>query len=293
MYDSLFLSTQGSNILTVLGTLDKIKDKIKQVKYWNVCGNASLILFFKILGYTFEQSFNTISELKIISNTINASSLMPEDEEERKQYIQEWLEEKLTKSKIFNSNTTLKEIYKQTDIFPAFILWSRNKEKIFNINAEQHGDIKIVDAILASLTALGFFTSHKIKNTLFTNVFSIDCYPYLYVYLQEKSKYFYVSVFNNINYLKIEENLGPMQDRENEIITQFCDHNNFRLTNIIKTISEEDIIKVYCSLQRGELTNESAISSYKSGQKQARAFLEGRDTKLEAQKYIENINAQT
>ena len=263
MYDSLFLSTQGSNILTVLGSLDKLKDKIKQVKYWNVCGNASLILFFKILGYTFEQSFNTISELKIISNTINASSLMPQDEEERKQYIQEWLEEKLTKS------------------------------KIFNINAEQHGDIKIVDAILASLTALGFFTSHKIKNTLFTNIFSVDCYPYLYVYLQEKSKYFYVSVFNNINYLKIEENLGPMQDRENEIITQFCDHNNFRLTNIIKTMNEEDIIKIYCSLQRGELTNESAISSYKSGQKQARAFLEGRDTKLEAQKYIENINAQT
>jgi len=292
MYNGLFLASQGSNLLSVLGALESIKEKLSHIKYWNTCGNSALILFFKLLGYTFEQTLNHLSELKILVNTINASSLMPEDEEKRKEYVREWLTNKIEENKLFNSDVTLEETYQQTNILPSFILWSRNKEKIMNINAEHNPTIKLIDVVLASLTALGFYSTYKIKNTVFSNIFSIDCYPYLYTILNEDTSYLYVANISTIND-KIQFNLGPMQDRENELIRQFYEHNNFRIHNISKTIKSSKIMKIYTILQRGELSPEASQSLFRIGQKQGIAYLEDRDTKLEADHYLEIINAQS
>lgn len=292
MHDSIFIASQGSNVLIDLGALDQLKEKVDHVVYWNVSGNAALILFFKVLGFTYEQIFYQLCELKILNNTINGSSLMPENEEERIDYMKNWLESKIEKNKLFQRDVKLEEIYKQTNIFPAFILWSRNKQKIININAQNYPNIKLVDVVLASLTALGFFTKYQINNTIFTNIFSVDCYPYLYTYLKDNNNYFYLTNINE-NSDKIELDLGPMQDKENELINQFCDHNNFRINNIAKTIDDEKIIKIYSIIYKGELSVEAASSLFKNGQLQAKAFLEGYDTKVESEKYLEKINAQS
>lgn len=292
MHDSIFITSQGSNILIDLGALDKLKEKIDHVIHWNVAGNAALILFFKILGNTYEQIFYQLCELKILNNTINCSSLMPENEEERIEYMKNWLVKKIEKNKLFQGDVNLDEIYKQTNIFPAFILWSRNKQKIININAQNYPNIKLVDVVLASLTALGFFSQYKINNTVFTNIFSVDCYPYLYTYLQDNSDYFYLANINE-NSDKIEMDLGPMQDKENELLNQFCDHNNFRINNIAKTLDDEKIIKIHSIIYKGELSVEAAGSLFRNGQLQAIAFLEGYDTKTEADRYLEKINAQS
>jgi hypothetical protein len=292
MHDSIFLASQGSNILVDLGALDQLKETLENVVHWNVSGNAALILFFKILGYTYEQIFHQLCDLKIINNTINGSSLMPENEEERIEYMKNWLYEKIDKNKLFQRDINLEDIYKQTNIFPAFILWSRNKQKIININAQNHPHIKLVDVVLASLTALGFFNEYKIKNTIFTNIFSVDCYPYLYTFLNDNNDYFYLAnIIENSN--KIESDLGPMQDRENELLNQFCDHNNFRINNISKTLNSEKIIKIHSIIYRGELSIEASIGLFKNGQVQAQAFLDGSDTKTESEKYLESINAQS
>ena len=292
MHDSIFIASQGSNIFVDLGALEELKEKLDHVVHWNAAGNAALIIFFKVLGYNYEQIFHHICELKIINNTINASSLMPENDDERINYMKNWLEEKIENNKLFNTKVTLSEIYKQTNILSAFILWSRDKQKIININARDHPDILLVDTILASLTALGFFNEYKIKNTTFTNIFSVDCYPYLYAYINENNDYFYLAnITENSN--KKENFLGPMQDLENELLNQFWDHNNFRINNIAKTIKEENLIKIYSILYRGEISIEAAIGLFKNGKLQGQAFLDNRDTKLESQKYLESINAQS
>ena len=292
MHDSIFLASQGSSILVDLGALDKLKEKTENVVYWNVAGNAALIIFFKILGYTYEQIFYHLCDLKILNNTINGSSLMPEDEEEKIKYMKEWLTEKINNNKLFQEDINLADIYKQTNIFPSFILWSRNKKKIININPNNYPEIKLIDVVLASLTALGFFNQYQIKNTIFTNIFSVDCYPYLYSFRNDISDYFYLANILETNN-KIENDLGPMQDKENEIIGQFCDHNNFRINNIIKTLDTTKIIKIHSILYKGELTNEAAIGLFKNGQLQAEAFLEERDTKLASSEYLESINSQS
>lgn len=292
MHDSIFIASQGSNVLIDLGALDKLKEKIDHVIHWNVAGNAALILFFKILGNTYEQIFYHLCELKILNNTINCSSLMPEDEEERKEYLKKWLIGKIEKNKLFHKDINLEEIYKQTNIFPAFILWSRNKQKIININAQTHPNVKLVDVVLASLTALGFFSQYKINNTIFTNIFSVDCYPYLYIYLNDNSDYFYLAnIIENSD--KMELDLGPMQDKENELLNQFSDHNNLRINNIAKILDDEKIIKIYSIIYKGEISIEAANTLYRNGQLQAKAFLEGYDTKTEANKYLEKINSQS
>ena len=292
MHDSIFIASQGSNILVDLGALDQLKEKIDHIIYWNVAGNAALILFFKILGNTYEQIFHQLYELKILNNTINGSSLMPENEEERIEYMKEWLTKKIEKNKLFQEDVNLEEIYKQTNIFPAFILWSRNKQKIININPQNYPTVKLIDVVLASLTALGFFNQYKINSTIFTNIFSVDCYPYLYTFLHDNSDYFYLANINE-NSDKIELDLGPMQDKENELLNQSRDHNNFRIINIAKTLDEEKLIKIYSIIYKGELSIEAAVSLYRNGQFQAKAFLKGYDTKTESEKYLEKINAQS
>lgn len=292
MHDSIFIASQGSNVIVDIGALDKLKSKLNHIKYWNVAGNASLILFFKLLGYNYEQIFRHIIELKILSNTINGSTLMPENEEQRMLYMKTWLINKINKNKFFHSNVSLLEIYNHTNIFPAFILWSRNKQKIINVNAKNYPDTKLIDAVLASLTGLGFYTKYEIKNITFTNIFSVDCYPYLYSFFVENSNFFYLTnIISNIN--KKEHSLGPIQDKENELITQFCDHNNYRINNIIKTLPEDNVIKVYSNIIKGDITFDAGSSLFRNGQMQAHAFLEKRDTLIEYKIFLENINSQS
>ena len=291
MHNSLFISSQGSNIFVTIGALDNLKNNIQTITTWNVCGNASLILFFKILGYTCEQTMKAIFELKIIVNTINCSNLLPSNEIELIKYLQEWLMDKIEENQLFNKDVTLRDIYQQTNILPAYIVWCRNKNKIINLNALKYPDIKLIDATLSTLTSLGFYTHYQIKNTIFTNIFSVDCYPYLYCLQQEDSNYLYLANLSDIND-KIETNLGPMQSQEIELIKQFCEHNNFRIENISKTIPN-NLIKLYSILRRGELSLETAIGLYKTGYQQGQAFGEGRDTRLAAQDYIDVINSQS
>ena len=291
MHNSLFIASQGSNIFVTLGALDKLKETVQNIKTWNVCGNASLILFFKVLGYTYEQMTHMLFELKNITNMINSSSLLPEEEGGTIEYMKDWLFQKINENKLFQINVTLKEVYQHTNILPSYILWSRNKGKIINLNALKHPDVTLIDATLASLTALGFYSQYRIKNTIFTNIFSIDCYPYLYVLLQEDSDYLYIANLSDINN-KIEINLGPMQQQENEIIKQFCEHNNFRIQNINK-ILPQNLVSLYSIFQRDELSLEATLGLFKTGNRQGQAFLEGRDTRLEAENYINTINSQS
>ena len=48
MYDSVFMSSFGSNIYETLGGLETNKEQLKNTVIWNSVGSASLIIFFKI-----------------------------------------------------------------------------------------------------------------------------------------------------------------------------------------------------------------------------------------------------
>lgn len=294
MHDSIFIASQGSNIILDLGALEELKERLLNVVHWNVAGNASLILFFKLLGYNYNQTFNKLINFNLLNNSINGSSLMPENDKERITFVRGWLEDVIKENKLFTKNINLENIYKQTNIFPCFIVWSRTKKEIINVNPDTYPEMGLIDIVMASLTALGLYNDYYIDGNQYTNIFSVDSYPCIYSYnfLADSSNYFFVSnIITNNN--RKEYNLGPMQDKENELLNQFCDHNNFRINNLSKTFEESQMIKLYSNLLRGECSYEAMNGLYRSGKLQGKAFLDNRDTKQEYASYIDQINLQS
>ena len=115
MYDNIMISSFGSNIYNTIGFLDSIKERTNDCVIWNSVGSASLILFFKILGFNFHQMIQQLKDLNICHTFINSFSLIPENETEKKEFIEDWLISKINQVSLINTGTTLKEIYKLTN----------------------------------------------------------------------------------------------------------------------------------------------------------------------------------
>ena len=125
MYNSVFVNSFGSNIFETVGALDSVKDQLKKTVIWNTTGSASLIIFLKIIGFNFSQSFEHLRDFHLSHTFINGYCIIPEDEEVKKNVISEWLNEKIEINNLISKETTLGEIFKLTNIFPNFIVWSR------------------------------------------------------------------------------------------------------------------------------------------------------------------------
>ena len=71
MYDSVFMSSFGSNIYETLGALETNKNSLKNTVIWNSIGSASIIIFFKILGFTFSQTLEHLKTFELTHTFIN------------------------------------------------------------------------------------------------------------------------------------------------------------------------------------------------------------------------------
>lgn len=289
-YRSIFISANGSNLPTNIGFLKGIEDLIDRVEWWNVCGSSSLIVFLKIVGYNYEQIFEILSGFSLTSTFINGSSLVPENEEEKKRYIKEWLIEHLSNSEFFSKDIRLGEIYKKTKIFPNFILFSRKDQAIRYISPDTHPKYKLVDCVMASLCYIGVYEEYSFMGDTFSNLCSIDCYPYLYIsgdcidmlYVGNVSK------FEN----PVGSILGPLAKKEGMIIRQFAEHEKYRIDSIFKNMGDDESVKLYSFYRQGKLSTEEQKSLYKLGLEQASAFKEKTDTEEREKKFIEDIKAQ-
>lgn len=293
MYESIFINCSGSNIFTTLGALNNLKTELENSKIWNVSGNASLILYCKLIGLTYKQIYEKLKKLDLINSFINGHSLFPEDEDEKKEYIKKYLINSLKKT-LIKDDITLIEAKKLTGITPCFIVWNRTQEKIINLNPNDTPNLKLIDCVMATLTNIGVYKTYKINDNEYSSLENIECFPVSYSYYIDINKLFYlVNITNFIKEYSLGINLGPLKDTENEFLLQKGEYHKYRIENSCQALPKiENICKLYSVFSRGNSKEEEKLSLFVLGNKQSEGFLKGKDTYKVYQKYLETIFSQ-
>ena len=286
MYNGVFLSCSGSSIYTTLGTLKRMDKMLKNIVIWNVMGNASLILFFKCLGISYDRMVDELNELKLVINMYNYSSLLIENENEKLKYIEKWLLEYLNDSYL-NKDSNLQDIYKKTGFFTCFIVWDSTNKRIININPKTHPGYKFIDCVLCCLCGIGLFKHYKLQNLVIKNIFAVDPYPIDSLFKLEDKEVNYLNILNK-NQVSNEDktSLGPLTDIENSLIEEQLD----RLCKI-KIVNKDNTLVLYSKLLRTHSIDE-LYNLYELGKRMCDTFLEGKSTFERYKNEIENIEGQ-
>ena len=305
-YDSLFLSNNGTNIFTTLGFLNRTKKMTERTKFWNVSGCGSLIIFFRLLGYTYPQIINILSEFKLISTMINGSSLIPESEDDKREYINEWLSTHLEKCDFFSPKINLEEISKKTNLFPNFIVYSRKDQKIIQINPENSPRTKLIDCVMASICYVGVYEEYCFGDNIYSNISSIDCFPCFYIYREVQpigkndkkesghsvGKCLIIGNIGKFEQSPRDQKLGPLSKIEGKIIRQYSEHEKYRIDNIFSSFDNEESVKVYSFYRRGVLGKEEIKTLYELGENQGTSFEQKKDTQEGSEQFITSIQDQ-
>jgi hypothetical protein len=294
-YNTLFLSNNGTNVFTTLGFLKKIESKIDRTRWWNVSGSASLILFLKIIGHNWKQIFEILSDFSLTPSFINGSSLVPENEERKKKYIKEWLIEHLSDSEFFSKDIRLEEVVKKTNIFPAFVLYSRRRAKIINVNPKDNPKFKLIDCVMASLCYIGVYEEYEFLGDTFSNLSGVDCYPYSHISVpgEEDPSILYIGNIGIFDDEKVNSMLGPLSVKEGMLIKQYSEHEKYHIEKIFSCLSTEESVRLYSYYRRGKLGQQEMITLFKMGLEQGDAFEEKKDTHERHQDFVNKIESQS
>ena len=272
MYDSVFMSSFGSNIYETLGSLETNREQLKNTVIWNSVGSASLIIFFKILGFTFLQTLEYLKSFELSHTFVNGYFIIPEDQDSKIQYIGDWLIEKIEINNLISKETTLGEIFKLTNIFPNFIVWSRTEGKLTSLNPKFFPDITLIDSILSTFSCIGTFVEFKINHDIFSSYFCGDFYPNIEnfslnkkqlntLYIAHHSEYFFDDIIED----------SPFSYIENEVMKQFIDCNNSR----VKNVNLDNILILYDDIYKNSLTDVKKDFCFENGKHQAQNFIDG------------------
>ena len=293
MFNSIYLNSYGNNIFNTLGALNGMKEDISNIVIWNCSGNSSLVLFFKIFGYTFEQTFENLKKFDICNSLINGFSFMVENESEKKTYVREYLLNIASKNKLLNYDITLKEVYKKTNIFPCFVLRDKVNQRTVNVNPKDNYSFNLIDCVLASLTGIGTWLDYSIENNFYSNLLSADCYPYKHCFHMENNLET-LYLFNNMNYGfdDINANFGPLQNLENEIIRQQFERIKIKLESTKKELNSGNLLILTSEFCRKKVEDIKIDGYFKSGEFQAGSFKIGEETEKGLQKHLNVIANQ-
>lgn len=275
MYDGVFMSSFGSNVFSTVGVLNSLKSEISDIVIWNCVGNSSLIVFFKILGLSLEQTYSRLEDFSLIHSFVNCFSIIPENQTNKKKYIREWLEESIIETKIFDIDAKLSEIFKLTNIFPSFLVWSKSNSVACSIDPVNNPDVKLVDAVLSSLCGVGTFHEHHIEEEIYGCLSGIDPVPIGAQFLLE-DKNSILKVLN-VSYFvdQLDENFEtPMTMIEDELLQQFLERNN----HSVKQKRDDTTIVIHSDLHRSDLSTGEKKSLYKCGFLQGQNFLSNEST---------------
>lgn len=290
MYRGIFIYADGSNIFTLLGFLNGIKEKIREAMVWNSCGVASLVLFFKSLGYNYRQIFNLIKDFDLISSMINGSSLMIEDEVEKKEHIKNWLIEHIEQNGFLNKESTLLEIFNSQKFFLNFVVWCKNKQQMVSLNANTDPDLTLVDCVMASLCSIGLYTEYTIDDNIFSNSLSINPVPIEKVFNNVDGidiKTLYILNQKYYNFKEGKKFNSPLIQIENDILKQNNQLNNYLVEKLLNEQKDEIFIKMYSYFSRGKIIIDEKETMYNLGSNQGDFILQERET-YEA--YTNHIN---
>ena len=272
MYDSVFMSSFGSNIYETLGCLETNRDNLRNTVIWNSIGSASLIIFFKILGFTFSQTLEHLKSFELTHTFINGYFIIPEDQDSKIEYIRNWLIEKIEINNLISKETTLGEIFKLTNIFPNFIVWSRQQEKLLSLNPKNFPNFTLIETILSTFSCIGTFNNFDIDENNFSGYFSGDFYPYSENFELEKKELntLYIAHISEYFFYDIMED-SPFSYIENEIMNQFIECNNSRVRNI----ELENFLILYDDIYKNSLTDVKKDFCFENGKAQAQNFMDG------------------
>ena len=152
MYTTIFLICDGCIAIDTMGFLKGIENRTSRTVIWTCASAGSLIVFLKCLGFNYDQIIEKLAILECLTSIVYGGSLEPGSSDNIKQEIEDWMEDILDSKKVFGKDVTLKEIYKLTRIFPNFIALDGS------LNPSSYtGDIKLKDAVLASMCNIGIF----------------------------------------------------------------------------------------------------------------------------------------
>ena len=272
MYDSVFMSSFGSNIYETLGALETNKDHLKNTIIWNSIGSASLIIFFKILGFTFSQTLDHLKSFELTHTFINGYFIIPEDQDSKIEHIREWLIEKIEINNLISKETTLGEIYKLTNIFPNLIVWSRSGGELRSLNPKLAPEFTLIDSILSTFSCIGTFVELQINGDNLSSYFCGDFYPHFNNFRLEKKKLNTLYIAHHSEYFSndfIQD--SPFSYIENEIMCQFIDCNNSR----IKNVDLENFLVLYDDIYKNSLTDIKKDFCFENGKSQAQNFMDG------------------
>ena len=293
MYNGIFTHSDGSNLFTVLGCLHSAKDLVRETVIWNSSGCSSLILFFKCLGYTFFQTFDILKEFELINSMVNCSSVLLEDEEQKKDFIKNWLIDKIEENGILNKDSNLVEIYKSHNLFFNFIMWCRTEEKIIQCNPKTKPDFTLIDCVMASLCCIGTYKTYTIDKYVFSNISIINNIPYEHIFevkKEVKNLYVFIHTFHNFSH---SFKSGPLNKNEDEIILQISESNKIRFRNAIESIQGDNKLDLYVYYTRGNINVEEKKTLFDNGSKQGSSFLEGKSTKIASESFVKLIENQS
>ena len=209
------------------------------------------------------------------SNLYNTIGFLESLKDEKKEYIRDWNVRKINQVSLISTDTTLKEIFSLTNLFPNFLVYSRTDREITSLNPSVTPNINLVDCLLASLTGVGTFQNHKIDDKIYSNLNSIDSFPIdkIFTIKKEIKPLFLGNVSFFVEPLE-EYQYSPMSRNEDEILEQFLERNSYLLKNIRQ---EEGKVIIYSDIFK-EVDVIKMDNLYKSGFLQGKNFISGQDT---------------
>lgn len=274
MYTNVFLVSDGCLTFDVLGTLQGMDKQLSRAIIWNCGGTGSLIIFLKCLGFTWEQMVSKLTLLKCLPNIVYGGCLEPGVSLDIKMEIVTWLTDIINSKKMFSEDTTLKEIYKLTRIFPN-ILTSKG-----SINPKSHPDVTLVDSVLTSMCNFGVYDKHIIDGEEYTSFSKYNPFPLesqvILENIPQETLYLvnYSKLFNNEVY-------SVFDGIENRLVQEYFD----RIYRIATKNTKDHFILVNGIFSKSEIEGYDVEHRVESGNLHSTMFLNEESTL----KYMETI----
>lgn len=279
MYQTVFFGCSGSNVFTTLGALHELheQEKIDKIKIWSTYGFGAIVLFMRCLGYTYFQICDTIQKFKYTCMFISNSNVLFLDRPDLEQTISTWILDIIkNKSKLFDENITLKEVFKLSGLFPNFIVWNYSNHTIDVLNPFNSPDLKLVSVVLACMCCAGVYDAFELNETVYRDIQILDVYPHEYTWTpldKKETKILYV--FNNCTGLDdTETDSGPLEDKQLEMISQFVGRQKFKMKHLPETT-----LMLHSKYYREKLSKELVNNLFQLGRTQVEYFIDNRDTK--------------
>lgn len=151
----LCIQSAGHGTIALASYLQNHSDKFEAYKDWHAYGTASLILFFKIAGYTYQQIIETLSEMKILGDFFPYNSIVTQSSVKNKEYIRDFLKEHLEKS-IFDKSSTLEDVGRLLGVKPSFVLYNHKTNKLEVSSPKDN----LLETVLSALCSPSVYNTH-------------------------------------------------------------------------------------------------------------------------------------